>query len=236
MSRANLRFEYTSEQSDALTKFGTGLLNYWNGLDRASTVYSFKRITNFGRTGTSCTRVELRNTDADVAGSKRAEARRASNDEPTLAARWYGMSYYPENWIKDTSPEAVTQWQSKKGISPPLAIWSNNGYWELVVFGTIHRKIAPIETDKWTDIVVHVKWATGSTGLVEVWKDGVKMVTYSGQNSYIGYPGNYMKCGIYKWPWAHLDKYKSITTKRVIYFDEIRIGNELATYNDVKPG
>jgi len=245
--RANLIFDFTCEQEDALTKSGVKLLNYYNSFGKAAD-YSITRSANIARTGKYSTRYELRNTDADVFGSKRTEAARASNDEPTLAERWYGMSYYlPNEYVPDTAPELLTQWQSLKGVSPPLAIWTKAGKWaidqkfnlatDLNTLKTVNTVIGDCETARWTDFVVHVKWSIGSDGLVEVWKDGVKVFTKSGPNTYFGIStGNYMKTGIYKWPWAHTESYSSNTTKRVIYIDDVRIGNEKATYNDVRPG
>ncbi len=237
--RQNLIMDFTVEQADALSKFGVRLYNYWNGLDRASNAlaYAFLRVNNLARSGSWSMRVELRKTDNDVANSKRAEARRASNDEPTLKERWYGASYYlPSDYISDPAPELITQWQSLKGVSPPLALWTINGRWHLVQYGTTHTDIGAYAKEKWTDFVFHVKWSLGSDGLIEVWKDGTKIYTKSGANTYAGYTtGNYMKSGIYKWPWKSAPS-SSNTTRRVIYVDDVRIGDESASYDDVKPG
>ncbi len=235
--RQNLIFDFTAEQPDALIKTGAKLYSYWNGFDRApnAIAYAFRRSNAFSRSGEWSMRVELRKTDDIVAGSKRAEAARASTDEPLLKERWYGMSYYLTNeYVPDVSAELVTQWQSLKFVSPPLALWTENGRWKVVQNGDIKTDIGPYQKEKWTDFVFHVRWSLNSTGLIEVWKDGVKVFTKAGVNSYTGYvTGNYMKVGIYKWGWAR--GYPSNTTVRIIYADEIRIGNENATYKDVSP-
>jgi hypothetical protein len=45
-----------------------------------------------------------------------------------------------------------------------------------------------------------------------------------------------MKFGIYKWPWkVGNEGWGSITTKRVCYYSQVRIGNQNATYLDVAP-
>ena len=44
----------------------------------------------------------------------------------------------------------------------------------------------------------------------------------------------YFKIGIYKWDWAGTSK--SVTTSRVVYIDEVRIGNEKSGYDKVYPG
>lgn len=232
--RQNLLFDFTAENADALIVFGVNLLHNYNSIGKCC-VYSAIRSKDCARTGDWSIRYELNKSDPDIYKSKRTEAARASNDEPTLAERWYGASYYPKDWVKDPSPELVTQWQSLKGISPPLALWSNNGVWELVLFGINHKPLGVLESDKWTDFVFHVKWSVGSDGLIEVWKNGQIVLSFRGPNSYAGYiTGNYEKNGIYKWQWKS-DPNNSKTTKRVIYIDDVRIGNDKSQYKDVAP-
>ncbi len=246
--RKNLIMDFTVEQPDALTRTGANLYYYWNGFDKAANAqaYAFVRTNAFARSGAWSMQVQLRKTDDDVALSKRAEARRVSNEEPTLKERWYGMSYYlPSDYIKDIAPELLTQWQSLKGVSPPLALWTENGKWEIVrhVLDPSQpngiRQLPPVvigdyETEKWTDFVFHVRWSITSNGLIEVWKSGKLVYTYSGANSYQDrITGNYMKLGIYKWAWKK--NYPSNTVKRVICADDVRIGNEFSNYNDVAP-
>jgi len=240
--RKNLRFEYTSENADALTKLGQGLLSNWNSFGKCCS-YSIMRTNIFAKAGKYSIRYELHNDDADVAESKRTEASRYSGDEPTLDERWYGMSYFLDSsYKKDPLPELLTQWQSKRGISPPLAIWTLNGNWVITrhydSIGKVWQrndKIIAYDINKWTDWVVHVKWSISGNGLIEAWINGKKIYTYTGANSYAGYPGNYMKNGIYKWPWKTTSPTAGIN-KRVVYIDEVRIGNASATYNDVVPG
>ena len=240
-TRTNLLFDFTSEASNSLISLAQNSLTSWNSLQGCCS-YSIQRSSSYTRAGSYSTRYELNSTDADVAASKRTEASRYSYDEPSGdIERWYGTSFYlPQDYITDPAPELLTQWQSTKAVSPPLAIWTLNGKWYIVQAldaGTSQTAIGDYVKGVWTDFVVHVKWSTGSDGLIEVWKDGVKVFTKSGINTYVGITtGNYMKVGIYKWPWKKTDTYNSTTTQRVMYADEIRIGNALATYNDVKPG
>lgn len=246
--RKNLIMDFTVEQSDLLAKIGSKGSYYWNGYDVASnaTAYGITKTNNFARSGNYSMRVELKKTDQDAAGSKRSEARRASNDEPTLQERWYGMSFYlPTDYVADPMAELLTQWQSLKGVSPPLAIWTQNGKWYVVrhilcssssgVCQQTPVSLGEYQKEKWTDFVVHVKWSIKSDGLIEIWKDGVKVYTYSGINSYQDRTtGNYMKTGIYKWGWKS-NPSGSNTTKRVICVDDVRIGNQYSTFRDVSP-
>lgn len=249
--RKNLLFDFTTENADAFTLFNIKLLHNYCSVGSCCS-YSITRSSDFARSGKYSSKYDLRIADADVASSKRTEAARASNDEPTIAERWYGASYRLDsaNYKIDLAPELLTQWQSRKGISPPLAIWTENGRW--IINQHMNKSsdvtgqnditetktdIGPYKVNKWTDFVAHIKWSQASDGLIEIWKDGVKVFTKAGPNTYYGIStGNYLKNGIYKWPWAHPEKYKSSTTRRVVYIDDVRIGNEKATYKDVAPG
>jgi len=71
---------------------------------------------------------------------------------------------------------------------------------------------------------------------VSVWQNGKLVQTINGPNTYNDKVGNYFKLGIYKWVWMpEKDKGISTTTEREIFYDDVRIGDESATYNDVAP-
>jgi Polysaccharide lyase len=235
-TRKNLMFNYSTESSDALSKTSCGSSNYWCSISKWAS-YSAQRTSAYRRSGGYSTRYELRKTDGDVAGSKRTETNRYSQSEPVLKCeRWYGVSYYlPSSFVSDKAPELLTQWHTVAGGSPPLVVWTQNGQWSIGYFGDKRKVIGNYVTNKWTDFVFHVKWSPYSDGFIEAWKDGVKVFTYTGANIYKTSYGAYMKTGIYKWPWKS-GSYGSTTTNRVVYIDDVRIGNSLATYNDVAPG
>jgi hypothetical protein len=92
------------------------------------------------------------------------------------------------------------------------------------------------EKDVWRAYVMHVKHSSGSDGLIEVWRDGVKILNRSGANAYkiegdIEMPN--MKLGIYKSNWNGSGT--TMTNVRVLYFDDIKLGNENATYAEMVP-
>jgi predicted transcriptional regulator len=100
--------------------------------------------------------------------------------------------------------------------------------------GSKSKNLGKYETGLWTDWVFHVKWSWESDGLLEVWKNGKKVIHYEGPIGYNDRRGVYFKTGIYKWVWKMTpERDHSTTTKRVTYVDEVRIGNENATYQDV---
>lgn len=236
-TRKNLIFNFTTEPTNALTYLSYTSPTAYGSLQKTAT-YSITRVNTTARTGSYSTRYELRKTDAMVGYGKRSEALRYSRSEPVVKVeRWYAASYYlPSDYVTDAAPEGVTQWHTNIG-SPPLSLWTQNGQWRITRFGNKQTIVGNYEKNKWTDFVFHVKWSTGSDGLIEVWKNGVKVLTFNGATILSGTTyGAYMRTGIYKWPWNPTSSIVSSTTKRVIYVDDVRIGNEYATYNDVAPG
>ena len=234
-TRKNLFFNFTTEPTNALASFYGGSNTLWK-FRGAWTSTEVQRSSNFARTGSYSARYQLNKTDGDVGGSKRSETSRSIYDEPVIKVeRWYGASYFlPTEFVNDKAPEILTQWKTDNG-SPALALWTINGTWRIVKFGDQTTTIGNYDKAKWTDFVFHIKWSKSTDGLIEVWKNGVKVHSQSGPTLYSGDTMLYMKSGIYKWPWK-TGSYGSTTTQRVIYIDDVRIGSNLATYYDVAPG
>ena len=168
--------------------------------------------------------------------------------------RWYGYSTYlpSASMANDTEPVIISQWHGvpNDGVShtvPPMAISLDAGNKLTLTYRASSAPIVkamqhptsqtiidlgPAGYDKWVDYVVHVKWdATGKTGVLQVWQDGVLKVNE--QHISIGYPElqqPYWKVGLYAWTG------KSTHRERVVFCDEVRIGGATADYNSVKPG
>lgn len=240
-TRKNLTREEGFESANFLS---SGNVNKW-GFEKCCD-YSITQSKDFARTGTGSMKIDLRKVnnvgkaDIDVGGSKRAEIKQPT--EQNNIERWYGVSYYfPAGYKADPScPEIIFQWHHNSGTgSPPLALWSYGNYLSFNQYNISAKKdgltkVADITPGKWMDVVFHIKFSAGSEGLTEVWINGVKKYSKSGVNNYSGSAGNdYLKTGLYKWGWKN--GYRSTVTERTIYIDDIRIGNEKATYNDVAP-
>ncbi len=202
----------------------------------------------------SSMRFELRKTVPEclVGGSIRTEVNRPTNSGAVVnVKRWYGWSIYLQaaDWTIDPAPEVVGQWHSNAsapdGTSPFLAVWSMNGRWWIVFQGTPQIDLGPYTLSAWTDWVFEIQWdntnpvlPATNTGYLHVWKNGVQVVNLN--NIKMGYTTqtfeSYLKFGIYKFPWKSGNEgWGSTTTKRICYYDEVRIGNGNATYADVAP-
>jgi hypothetical protein len=215
------------------------------------------------RAGTRAYRSELRSTDPRVMGSARSELTQPA--EPARQEHWYGFSILlpeggDEDWATDSSAEVVAQWHNSPDpaekdavISPPLALLTRNGGWELhrwwderettnnsLMWHAGKHEETPLgsyEADqgRWTDWAFHVRWgwAAEQQPMLEVFKNRRPVYRSTGPNTTNDVVGNYFKMGIYKWDWAQGNP--SQTTRRVIYHDEFRVDDAGGSLDTVSP-
>ncbi|MFG2195987.1 polysaccharide lyase [Streptomyces sp. NPDC048639] len=189
------------------------------------------------RAGEYSSRFELRKDDPAINGGTRSELSGDFLD----GEQWYGFSTYLKDWDPDQASDIVTQWHQHwdVGSSPPLSINTRKGHWEISQNREDHQEqtdLGAYETNKWTDWVIHVKWSSGDDGVLQIWKDGKPVEGFEdrkGPNTYNDDRGNYMKIGIYKWPWSQGKP--SDTDRRVLFHDEVRVMGEDGSYEAVAP-
>lgn len=225
------------------------LSSFWD-VEMANSTYSGKISSKYARKGAKSCRVELRKTDPNVYGSKRAEIS-LPNEKP-LEEHWYSFStLLPRGGLEDystdsKSAEILAQWhnipdQGEPWTSPPLALLTSNGHWFINRFWD-DAKITSNEQmrqkgyysthdlgsyigDKgtWVDWKFHIKWGwlKSQNPILEVYKNNKKVLDCNGlPNTTNDDMGVYMKLGIYKWDWTER-KTASIINKRVVYYDEV---------------
>lgn len=210
------------------------------------------------RAGKGAARFECTRDQRDVSNSKRAEITRHGSGGPNSANRdcWFGWSLYlPTDWkIDPGSPEIVTQWHEQPDIemgedwrSPPLALMVRGDEWRFDIRwdskpvtagntpeGRVEPAAGKIDRGAWTDWVLHVRWSYGADGLLEVWKNGEKVLTRRGPNTYNDRKETYFKTGVYKWDWKS-NPQRSVVDRRVLFVDEIRWGDSTSSYEEVAP-
>jgi hypothetical protein len=158
-------------------------------------------------------------------------------DEP-ITERWYGFNMYLEDWATDTAGESAFEWHpdNAKGVSA-ASLWLSGGRYVFQVdpgidnSGSEYIDIGPTISNQWVSWVMHVKWTTDATGILQVWQNG-KLVIDKKNIKTCTPDGVYFKIGIDKFGWG---SQPSHVNKRVIYYDEIRIGDERSDYDIVKP-
>jgi hypothetical protein len=214
---------------------GAGYLNGWSNLQHCCD-YSVQQTAEKIKAGSNALRIELRRSDPQTSGSMRSEI--TIENDPFSPERWYGFSLYLKDWADDDAGEDVFQWHPGNDTgSASMALWTNGGRFTYVTnsggddaFNT-YTDLGPVLSNQWVDFVVHIKWAGDTTGLLQVWMKGNLVINRSGVKTASDAP--YFKLGINKFGW--LIQETSTVTQRILYYDEVRVGNANATYNDVAP-
>lgn len=202
---------------------------------QTTTTYGITQATDKFYSGTKSVRFELRDGDPLNNSGTRAEI---TFPAATNLNRWYSYAiYFPAAGYKiDKSDEVITQWHQGGGATPALCLRTKNDRLYLRILGKTWVDLGLIDKDKWHTYVMHVKHSAGADGLVEIWYDGKKILSRTGANMYkVGgdYKDPNLKLGIYKSAWN--GTVATDSKVRVIYFDEIKMGNEKATYAEMVP-
>ncbi|HWK03610.1 MAG TPA: polysaccharide lyase [Puia sp.] len=246
-SQSNILFQSNFESATAIKSLP--------GIDSCCS-YSVQRSDSFARTGTYSMRMEVRKILPMPAIGYRAEMACQGEPVPNVE-RWYGFSIYlPMDYASDPADEILAQWHDTpdydKGEtvrSPPISLLTNRKQWHLNIIwatnpvntnatrsGDASINLGACTPGQWTDWVFHLKFSYQSDGLIQIWKNGAMIATRNGPNYYNDEKGPFFKTGIYKWVWTpDWAGELSVLTKRVIYIDNVKMGNQLAKFSDVDP-
>jgi len=171
---------------------------------------------------------------------------------------WYGFSILlPDDYVPDKVWEIVAQWHGVPDFkigedwrNPVMALSTTSGKWDFVsrwdakentfeggkraYGGTKKYNLGLYRTGVWTGWVVHVKWSYQPDGLLEIWKNGEKVIEQEGPNTFNDKKGPYFKMGLYK-GWKTPDRPSDAVSSRILYHDEFRMAGSGAGYDDVAP-
>jgi hypothetical protein len=209
--------------------------------------YSLHFTSGVAFNGSKSSRMELRDTDVMVNGGTRSEV---AFGNATGKNRWYSFAvFFPNDYVKDSGNESITQWHSRPDIgedwrSPSIAMIIHNDRFRFDVdynaepisnlMQTPNHKqydLGVVPKGVWVEFVFHIIHSHESDGLVEIWQNGTKVLEHKGGNRWNDQQLPFWKYGIYKWLWN--DNKTTDTNKRVLYYDNIRVGNENATLADL---
>jgi hypothetical protein len=239
----NLVLESTFEDETAFKKWSLEVCR-WDAI---------KKSADVARKGSGSARFEFKKTDVtNYGGFVRAELRQES---PKESESWYGFSnFLPNDFASDPIAENIAQWhevpdwgRGESWRSPPISfgIRDDRYYvhvmWASATVNTNANKdgekkfdLGPVDKNKWNDWVFHIKFSYKSDGILEIWKNNVKVVSHYGANSFNDLIFPYFKIGIHKWGWNGWAKF-SPSSSRVLYYDEVRVGNRYSNKEEVSP-
>jgi hypothetical protein len=239
--------------------YENGTIEGWRKTDIGWLGHSVNLVTAPVRRGRYAARFELRLLDPLVTGTFRNELSVGRHGYPEIAAMgqeyWYGFSIYiPADWENDGLRDELAQFHAPPDPgeiwrNPPLGFDTKDGNWEIWnrwdrraiqtdnAYESGHRLLwkGALQKGQWNDWVVHVKWSYQSDGFLEIWLNDQKVVDDNGPNCYNDQSQRYFKWGVYKRAWSN-EGPPFATDKRVIYNDELRIGDEDSSYDEVAPG
>ncbi|ERM81642.1 hypothetical protein P872_20010 [Rhodonellum psychrophilum GCM71 = DSM 17998] len=223
---ANLIFEETFEGNNPLSFT-------WKQL---ASSHSFGTPTNPKFQGAKSGKFELRYGDkVQINSGVRAEVLFPAQNH---RERWYSfaVNFPSDGFQMDTDTEIISQWHQEGMGSPSASLNVKNDRLILIVgnvqTGSSNKDnidLGQVPKNSWNEFVFHYIHSNGSDGLIEVWQNGKKIVTRRGGNIYKGDLPKW-KIGLYKWTWANR---KTNVSKRIIYFDNVRMGNQNASFNDM---
>lgn len=216
--------------------------------------HSIKLLTGTEQVaGRNAVRFEVDRTDQKVNNGYRSELRMAKENTADIE-RWYKFSIFlPEDYEIDSTFEVLAQWHEvpdfslgEKWRSAPISLQTDKDKWKIC----INSASDPVNTDKtislkktlelgdikkgvWTDWLFHIRFSYQDDGVLEVWENKKMVADYKGPNYYNDKTGPFFKIGIYKTPWKFY-RNNSIVTNRVIYFSDVKVGNEHASFNSMQ--
>lgn len=246
---ANILFEETFEGS---TLFSTAL-----GIENCGLDYALQYVTYPVFQGSKAVRFEIKKDQPLVGSAQKVRSEAAifkgAGNTRFTKEMWYSYAlYFPSVGMEyDAEKECITQWYEDGSDETSVRSEKDRAYIEVCpeagssilkkydlfrtdeITGVAFLTGSPtsfvaIPKDSWHQFTFHIIHSTGSDGLIEVWRDGVKIHTILGRNMHLQYPK--WKLGLYK---ASFLSKSSLRDNRVLYFDNIKVGNADATLSEM---
>lgn len=196
---------------------------------------------------------KLKASDPEVSSGTRAEV--TVIKDGVKKEMWYSFAvlFPSDGYAFDSQKEVISQWHQLADVhlgeqaqSPATFLVIRKDRFILDT-GYSTRKVSDgvdpdkrksfdlgeVTKDTWHSFVFHFIHSYKSDGLLEIWHNGKKMVTHTGGNMYNSVDMPKWKLGVYKWKWNGDNT--TDTHRRILYYDNIKVGNKTATYADMVP-
>jgi hypothetical protein len=215
--------------------------------------HSFRVVSKPVFSGAKSARFELRDTDPMISSGTRSEVTIVK--DAIKKEMWYSFAaFFPaDDFAMDSGDEIISQWHQapdshlgEDSQSPATHLVIKNDRFILDTGYNnkrISNEVIPesrekidlglVTKDRWHQFVFHFIHSYEADGLIEIWHNGKKILTHTGGNMYNNEDMPKWKLGIYKWKWNGHET--TDTRKRVLYFDNIKVGDKQVSLKDMAP-
>ncbi|WP_114782363.1 polysaccharide lyase [Botryobacter ruber] len=248
-----LLFEETAEGKYIFPLSGSKI-NRVHLLENCDHNWTLSKATNPSYQGKRAIRFEIRKEQPLVgSGAKiRSEVTIIKGTEDTRFTKdiWYSFAvYFPSVGFEyDDTRDCLNQWYENGKNETTIRAEKDKVYLEVTPAAGADLKVydllssnsgigsgasvlstfTSIPKNQWHEFTFHFIHSEGADGLIEVFRNGVKIHHITGRNIHLEYPK--WKLGLYKT--SFLDG-SSPHSSRVVYFDNIRVGKAGATLADM---
>lgn len=205
-----------------------------HGIEKGAS-HSITYVSKPGDSKGKAAKFELRYKDPVVKGSKRVEVTVVKGESGDIGKdSWYAFDLLvPSDYKNEDKKELINQWHQDGDASAQINIKDGRFFWRFFINGkTQDYDLGAIQKGKWNTFVIHMYHSSGSDGITELWLNDKKLLNLKGKNMNSGDLPKW-KVGIYKSNW--MDGKTTVDT-RVLYYDNIKVGNKQATYSDMTAG
>lgn len=196
--------------------------------------HSFQVLSSLALRGKNAGKFELRKGDPMVTDTGiRSEVLFSMPPENDM---WYSFGLYlpSSGFASDRDNDILSQWHQGAG-SPPISLRVREDRFVFRYNSSSNVitdfDLGPAGKNAWHRFVFHIIHAPSENGIVEIWRNGVKIFSRTNANMYDRELPRW-KVGIYKPTW---ETKTTDTDLRVIYLDNIRMGNSRATLQEMDP-
>lgn len=242
--RQHLLFESTFDVS----------LSGWDSILQCAGRQQISHDTTLSRKGRGSVKFSVLRSDTASCSPLRAVIAKTGSGTPSTV--WYGFSFYAKDYpqfydgvesiLKIYSRPGEGAWEQEQTalsidyhgqlgyLTATQVLRSPDSVYQQSPLTIYHWPIKPVAPNVWHDVVIQAKWAYDTSGSIKIWLNGELRFNYHGV-TINALNTNHVRAGVDKMDWKMKWSNISATAERIMYIDEFRLGDSLASYVDVSP-
>ncbi|MEM9458711.1 MAG: heparin lyase I family protein [Myxococcota bacterium] len=152
---------------------------------------------------------------------------------------WMGWAIYvPEDWAPGDSSIGAVNYHGPPGTPPQFTVSLNGHQWRTSSRFGLSAQTWPMEPGTWNEFVVHAAFDNDDDGFVQLWH---KLRDDTEWTQYVDYQGTTVENGS-EFPFHTRvgligpKDWQDSADERELFFDEVRLGDEMSSFDEVVPG